>query len=90
MKCPALPHAGANDRRQDQQTTESDDGMASENAGEGYCSDNENPYDGWHIVRSFLLTLWIGREMNVREITVGMKYDEASLKTAMYGLAVRL
>jgi len=28
--------------------------------------------------------------MNVREITVGMKYDEASLKTAMYGLAVWL
>ena len=59
---PSLPHAGAHGRRRDQQTTESDGGMASENAGDGYGSDNKNPYDARHSVYSFLLERgWNGR-----------------------------
>jgi hypothetical protein len=86
MKCPALPSACADDHSRDQQTTESDDGMASENAGEDYCGDNENPYDGRHSVQSFLLQRgWKGQlclrcylpfpDMIVPEVTDGSDAD---------------
>ena len=48
MKRPAFPNACANGCRRDQQTTERDDGMASENTGDGYGSNNKNPDDGRH------------------------------------------
>ena len=55
VKCPALPREGANDRAQDQKTTQSDNCVAGDEAGAGRGNENEKPYDGRHSVKSFLL-----------------------------------
>ena len=55
-----FPCTCAKDRARDQNTTESDNSMADEKAGEDQCCNNKEPYDGRHSVNSFLPKLGIG------------------------------